>query len=84
LIRILLFTLIRILLVILILLVTLVGIACHLDSGPACHFDADPGPDPDPSLQINAENLEKVLKYAHLHFGLSSANWCGSGSSLSR
>jgi hypothetical protein len=40
------------------------------DPDPACHFDADPGPDPtfhsdadpDPSFQINAQNLEKVLK----------------------
>ncbi len=44
---------------------------CHFDSDPdpACHFDADPdpyptfhfhadlNPDPDPSLQIKAQNL---------------------------
>jgi hypothetical protein len=34
--------------------------ACHMDPNPACHFDA--GPDPDPSFQINANNLEKVIK----------------------
>ncbi len=34
--------------------------ACHLDPDPTLHFDADP--DPDPRFQINAQNLEKVLK----------------------
>jgi hypothetical protein len=41
-----------------------------MDPDPACHFDADLDPavffdavpDPDPSFQINAQNLEKVLK----------------------
>jgi hypothetical protein len=41
-----------------------------VDPDPACHFDADPDPifhfdadsDPDPSFQIKAENLEKLLK----------------------
>jgi hypothetical protein len=28
---------------------------------PASHFDADPDPDLDPSFQIKAQNLEKVL-----------------------
>jgi hypothetical protein len=38
--------------------------ACHFDAGPdpTFHFDADLDPDPDPSFQIKAENLEKVLK----------------------
>jgi hypothetical protein len=30
------------------------------DPGPACNFDADP--ESDPSIQIKAQNLEKVLK----------------------
>ncbi len=62
---------------------------------PACHFDADAGPDPtfhfdadpdlDPSFQIKAQNLEKKLQIGSysIHFGLSSANLSGSGSSLS-
>ncbi len=48
--------------------------ASETDPDPACHFDADPDPDPtlnfdavtdsdpDPSFQIEAQNLEKVLK----------------------
>jgi hypothetical protein len=61
--------------------------ACHLDvdPDPACHFDLDADLNPDPtfhfdadpnpdlSIQINPQNLEKVLKYS-LHFDLSSAN----------
>ncbi len=42
--------------------------------------------DPDPSLQIKAQNREKVLKSAHihtLHYGFSSENGFGSRSSLS-
>jgi hypothetical protein len=50
----------------------------HLDAdpdpNPACHFYVDPDPDPtfhfdaDPDLclQIKAQNLEKVLKEAHI------------------
>jgi hypothetical protein len=42
----------------------------HFDADPACQFDAgqdptfhvDADPDPDPSFQIKAQNLEKVLK----------------------
>jgi hypothetical protein len=41
-----------------------------LDPDPACHFDADPDLDPtfpfdvipEPSFQIKAQNLEKVLQ----------------------
>jgi hypothetical protein len=37
----------------------------HFDASPnpdlASHFDADPDPDQDPSFQIKAQNLEKVL-----------------------
>jgi hypothetical protein len=44
-------------------------------------------PDPDPSFQIKAQTLKKrVQKGSHsIQFGLSSSNWCrsGSGSSLS-
>jgi hypothetical protein len=46
--------------------------ACHFDADPdpACHSDADQDPtfyfdadlDPDPSFQLKAQNLEKVLK----------------------
>jgi hypothetical protein len=65
------------------------------DSDPACDFDADPDPHPtshfkaclvpDPSFQIKAQNLEKVLEigsYGSIHFGLPSANGCGSGSTI--
>jgi hypothetical protein len=55
--------------------------ACQFDADadldPACHFDADPDPachfdaDPDPSFQIKAQNLEKVLKYAHIPYNLA-------------
>jgi len=34
--------------------------ACHFDPDPTFHFGAEP--DPDPSFQIKAQNLEKVLK----------------------
>jgi hypothetical protein len=33
-----------------------------VDSDPTFHPDADPDTDPDPSLQIMAQNPEKVLK----------------------
>ncbi len=54
--------------------------ACHfdadLDPNHACHFDADltptfnfdADPIPVPSFQINAQNLEKVLKQAHMSY----------------
>jgi hypothetical protein len=32
------------------------------DPDPACHFDADANTDPDPGIQIQTQNLEKVLK----------------------
>jgi hypothetical protein len=34
------------------------------DPDPACHFDADPDADadPDPSFQIKAQTLDKMLK----------------------
>ncbi len=48
---------------------------CHFDADPdpTFHFDADSeptflfdaDPDPEPSFQINAQNLEKVLKQGH-------------------
>ncbi len=48
------------------------------DPDPACHFDADADPDPafhfdavpdpDSSFKINAQNLEKGLKYAHFPY----------------
>jgi hypothetical protein len=36
----------------------------HFDANPdpTFHFDADPDPNADPSFQIKAQNLEKVLK----------------------
>jgi hypothetical protein len=33
--------------------------------------DSDSDPDPDPSFQIEAQNLEKVLKYAHIPYILA-------------
>ncbi len=33
-----------------------------VDPDRTFHPDADPDPDPDPSLQIKAQTLEKVLK----------------------
>jgi hypothetical protein len=68
-------------------------LACHFnadsdpDADPTFHFDADP--DPDSSFQIKTQNLWKNAQIGSyfIHFGLSSANWCGcesgSGSSLS-
>ncbi len=32
------------------------------DAAPTFHLDADPDLDPDPSVQIKAQTLEKVLK----------------------
>jgi hypothetical protein len=32
------------------------------DADPTFYADADPGPDPDPSFQIKAQTLGKVLK----------------------
>jgi hypothetical protein len=49
-------------------LLNIVADAHHFDADPdpACHFDTDPDPtfhfDADPSLQIKAQNIEKVLK----------------------
>ncbi len=44
--------------------------ACHFDAvqdpEPTFHFDANANPDLDPSFQIKAQNLEKVLKQARL------------------
>ncbi len=64
---------------------------CDADPDPASSFDADPEPtfsfdaDPDPSFQIKAQNMEKVLKKAHIPYILAYhlQNWCGCGSSLS-
>ncbi len=56
---------------------------CILAPGSACHFDADP--DPDPSFQVVGSKPWKSAQIGSYstHFVLSSANWCGSGSSLS-
>ncbi len=35
------------------------------------HLDEDPAPDPDPSFQIKAQTLEKVLKKAHIPYILA-------------
>jgi hypothetical protein len=51
----------------------------HFDPDPVCHFDTDPDPDstfhfdadPYPSFQIKAQNLEKVLKLAHIPYVLA-------------
>jgi hypothetical protein len=42
----------------------------------------NPDLDPDPSFQKKAKTLEKIGSYSMVHFGLSSANLSGSGSSL--
>jgi hypothetical protein len=41
----------------------------HLDADPdpACHFDVDP----DPGFQTKTQNLEKVLKQAHIPYILA-------------
>jgi hypothetical protein len=54
---------------------------CHfdVDPDPAFHFDADPDltfhfdadMDSDPSFQIKAQNLEKVLQKAHIPYILA-------------
>ncbi len=71
-----------------ILLVTL-----NADPDPACHFDADPDPtfhfdadpDMDPSFAVKVQNLENNAQIGlySIHFCLSSANCCGSGSGFS-
>ncbi len=49
--------------------------ACHFnvdpDPDPIFHIDADLDPDPNPSYQIKAQNLEKVLKWAHFPYILA-------------
>ncbi len=42
--------------------------ACHFyaDPDPACHFDADANTDPGPGFPMKAQNLDKVLKEAHI------------------
>jgi hypothetical protein len=46
----------------------------YQDPDPVCTFDADSDPtfhfdvDPDPSFLIQAQNLEKVLKYAPIPY----------------
>jgi hypothetical protein len=42
---------------------------CDPNPYPVSHFDADP--DPDPSFQIKAQNIEKVLKFAHIPYNLA-------------
>jgi hypothetical protein len=55
----------------------------HLDADPdedpypTFHPDADPDPDPDPRGS-NPRKSAKIGSYS-LHFGLTFANWCGSG-----
>jgi hypothetical protein len=50
----------------------LLVISVDADPDPIFYCDADPDPifycdaDPDPSFQIKAQNLEKVLKKAHI------------------
>jgi hypothetical protein len=36
--------------------------ACHFDADPSIHFDGNADPDPDPSFQVKAQNLETVPK----------------------
>jgi hypothetical protein len=66
--------------------------AFHFDADPAYQVDADPtfqlDADPDPSFQLKAQNLEKLLKKDHIPYiwlasGSSLSLWCGSGSYLS-
>ncbi len=45
------------------------------DADPIVHPDADP--DPDPSFKNRLKPLKKLYS---IHFGLKSANRCGSGS----
>ncbi len=51
------------------------------DPDPDVTFHPDADPDPDHSFQRKTQTLEKVTGSYSIHFGLSSANWCGSGSS---
>jgi hypothetical protein len=37
------------------------------------HPDGDPDLDPDPSFQMKAQTIEKLVSFS-IHFGLSSAN----------
>jgi hypothetical protein len=61
------------------LLTSVADPTCHFDADPTCHVDADPdrsfhfaaNPDPDPSFQIKARNLEKVFKEAHIPYILA-------------
>jgi hypothetical protein len=41
------------------------------DPDSAFHFDADLDRVPDPSFQIKAQNLEKVLTWAHIPYILA-------------
>ncbi len=47
------------------------------DADPDQTFHPDPNTDPDPSIKKKAKTLE-IVSYS-IHFGLSSANWSGSG-----
>ncbi len=51
------------------------------DPDPTFHPDADPHPYTNPSFQIKAQTPGKSAQIGSysIHFGLSSANWCGSG-----
>ncbi len=55
-------------------------LSLYADPYSTFHLDADQNPDTVPSFQIEAQNLEKVLKLGSYskHFGFSSANSCGS------
>ncbi len=49
------------------------------DPDPTFHSDANPDANPDPSFQIKAQNVGTQIGSCSIHFGLSSANWCGFG-----
>jgi hypothetical protein len=49
----------------------LLGFLFDADPDPTFHPDADPGSDPDPSFQIKAQTLDKVLQYAHIPYILA-------------
>ncbi len=57
----------------------------HFNANPDLPFNFDADPDLDPSFQIKAQNLGKSAQIASyfIHSGLPSANWSGSGSSVS-